>query len=147
MQGASTLIATMKANGALCWLVSGGFSFFAKRVAERMGFDAYFSNELIERGGVLMGEVALPILDKAAKKDKIALAQQEMGIEAFEVLALGDGANDLPMLMEANAKGGLGVAFRAKPKVRDAVPWQINLTDLRALLFAQGYAKADFVEG
>ena len=141
MQGAAELVATMKAHGATCWLVSGGFTFFTKRVAAKLGFDEDRSNTLIIKNGALAGEVAEPILGKEAKVEALMEACNQLGISTREALAIGDGANDLPMLMAA----GMGVACHAKPNVQAAAQHAINHTDLRALLFAQGYKKEDIV--
>ena len=140
MPGAAELLATMKANGAVAWLVSGGFTCFAKPVADRLGFDRVFANELIIRDEMITGEVAEPIVDKNAKKDLLQKACAELGLSLAQTMTVGDGANDIPMLSTCNDGGGLGVAYHAKPNVRSVIPHQINHGDLRALLNAQGYA-------
>ena len=138
MQGAPSLLAAMKEAGAKCWLVSGGFTFFIKKIADQLGFDRFFGNELIVENGVLTGEVGRPILGKNAKKEFLAQACATYGCRLDETLTIGDGANDIPMLQTCAAGGGLGVAFRAKPKVREIIANQINYSDLSALVYAQG---------
>lgn len=138
MPGAAELLAAMKAQGAACWLVSGGFTVFTDPVAAKLGFDKVFANTLVLRDGVIAGEVAEPILDKNAKKTLLEKACAELGLSLAETLTVGDGANDVPMLAACNAGGGLGIAYRAKPNVRAAIPNQVNHTDLKVLIYAQG---------
>ncbi|MDE1939647.1 MAG: phosphoserine phosphatase SerB [Alphaproteobacteria bacterium] len=133
--GAKELVATMKANGAKTLLVSGGFTFFSARVAEAAGFDEHQSNVLIDDGKVLTGEVRDPILGKEAKLAALERALEQYGLQADDVLAVGDGANDLAMIQRA----GLGVAYHAKPVVAAAAGASINHNDLKALLYLQGY--------
>ena len=139
-QGARELVATMNHHGATTALVSGGFSFFTARVAALCGFTLHRSNELQDDGLTLTGTVTEPILDKASKYETlIALAaSQVIGLES--TLAIGDGANDLPMIQAA----GLGIAFHAKPIVAASARAQIVHGDLRAALFAQGYEAREF---
>ncbi len=139
MPGAATLVSTMKANGALTALVSGGFTVFAEPVARQLGFDRYFANTLDIENGRLTGHVAEPILDAAGKCEILLSLAVEHRIAPDEVLAVGDGANDIPMLQAA----GLGVAYRAKPAVRAAMRESttgavIDHADLTALLHLQG---------
>ena len=141
MPGAATLVATMRANGAFCCLASGGFTFFTGRVAAQIGFDLHVSNILIEEGGKLAGTVAEPIFDRDSKLATLKRLAAEQGLPLAATLAVGDGANDLAMIQAA----GLGVAYRAKPIVAAAARARVDHTDLHALLFAQGYARADFV--
>ncbi len=140
MPGAKTLVATMKAQGARCILVSGGFTFFTGRVAAAVGFDDHAGNVLEIVDGKLTGRVVPPIRDKADKYNRLCSEASALGLPTEAVLAVGDGANDLPMLQAA----GLGVAFRAKPSVRAAARYRIDHADLTALLFAQGYRREDF---
>jgi len=135
MPGAEELVATMRAHGARCALVSGGFTFFTGRVAERLGFHEHFSNTLLQEGGRLTGQVGEPILGRNAKLVTLKRLAAEEGIDLAASLAVGDGANDLDMLGAA----GLGVAFKAKPVVAAAARARVDHADLRALLFAQGY--------
>ena len=140
--GGIPLVRTMRANGAWCLLVSGGFDRFAGRVAAEIGFNEALSNSLGVAHGRLTGEVARPILGAAAKKDALLRACAARGISPEQALAVGDGANDIPMIEAA----GLGVAFRAKPAAAAAADARIVHNDLTALLFAQGYARKDWVE-
>jgi len=133
--GGKELVQTMRANGAHCVLVSGGFTFFTSRVAAALGFHEHFANELIIKDAVLTGQVKEPILGKEAKLAQLQAQCKKLGITAGEALAIGDGANDLPMLLAA----GLGVAYHAKPMVRAQARAQISRCDLSALLYVQGY--------
>jgi phosphoserine phosphatase len=143
MPGARELVATMRASGARCALVSGGFTFFTGRVAELVGFHEHHSNTLLEADGRLTGHVADPILGRNAKLATLKRIAAEEGIGLADTLAVGDGANDLDMIQAA----GLGVAFRAKPVVAAAARARVDHGDLRALLFAQGYRVAEFAGG
>ncbi|MBR0651397.1 phosphoserine phosphatase SerB [Roseomonas terrae] len=140
MPGARELVATMRANGARCALVSGGFTFFTGRVAALVGFHEHHSNTLLEEDGRLTGHVAEPILGRNAKLATLKRLAAEEGIGLDATLAVGDGANDLDMIQAA----GLGVAYHAKPVVAAAARARVEHTDLRALLFAQGYRGAAF---
>jgi len=144
MPGAKTLIATMRANGTSCWLVSGGFTYFAQPVAQQLGFDRCFANDLLISEGKISGVVAQPILDKDSKKTLLEKAQSELNLTPADAMTVGDGANDIPMLAACNEKFGLGIAYHAKPRVRATIPHQINHSNLTALLYAQGYKKEDF---
>ncbi len=141
MPGGPVLLATMKAHGAHAALVSGGFTAFTGAIAARLGFDENRANTLLQGGGVLTGEVADPILGKQAKVDALEEITARLGITEDEVLAVGDGANDLGMLTRA----GAGVALHAKPLVAAQCDIRINHGDLTALLFLQGYAREEFV--
>ena len=141
--GAKELVATMKANGAKTLLVSGGFTFFSSRVAEAAGFDEHQSNVLIDDGKVLTGEVRDPILGKEAKLAALERALEQYGLQADDVLAVGDGANDLAMIQRA----GLGVAYHAKPVVAAAAGASIAHNDLKALLYLQGYRDDEIARG
>jgi phosphoserine phosphatase len=143
MPGAAELVGTMRANGARTVLVSGGFGYFTSRVAERVGFHEQEANTLLVEGGQLTGEVAEPILDKDAKLAALKRRAAEAGVALEAAATVGDGANDLPMLQAA----GLGVAFRAKPAVAAAARHRVTHGDLTALLFAQGYRRAEFSGG
>jgi phosphoserine phosphatase len=138
--GGATLIATMKANGAHAALISGGFVQFTGHVADRLGFDQHQANELMAEDGKLTGLVREPILGKDAKLAALHKITARLGIAPRDAIAVGDGANDIPMLKEA----GLGVALHAKPKVQAEAPVRINHGDLTALLYLQGYRRADF---
>ena len=135
MPGAPELLAIMKREGAYCLLVSGGFDFFTTRIAGLLGFDESLGNRLEMVDGKLTGKVLPPILDKHSKLQALGQHSSERGIKPEAILAIGDGANDLPMLTAA----GLGVAYHAKPHVREQVNAQINYNDLTALIYAQGF--------
>jgi len=141
MAGARELVRTMRANGADCYLVSGGFTVFADRVAEEIGFTRALSNTLELADGKLSGTVARPIVGAAAKRETLLAEAAAHGLSASQCLAVGDGANDIPMIEAA----GLGVAYHAKPKTAAAAAARIDHGDLTALLYAQGYAKRDWV--
>jgi len=134
MAGAKELVGAMRAGGAQCILVSGGFTFFTSRVRDVLGFHEDFSNQLEIQNGMLTGRVIPPILGKEAKLATMLEACRKQGITSDEVLAVGDGANDLPMLLAA----GLGVAYHAKPIVRAQANARLNYCDLSALVLAQG---------
>ncbi len=139
--GAPALVATMRANGAYAALVSGGFSVFTRRVREALGFDCDVANELIVENGRLTGQVRQPILTREAKLAALKRLAAEHGLPLAASLAVGDGANDLPMIEAA----GLGVAFRAKPVVAERARVRIDRCDLTALLYAQGYRDGEIV--
>lgn len=138
--GGTALVRTMRAHGGYCALVSGGFTLFTGAVAARIGFDEHRSNTLEVEGDRLAGRVAEPILGRDAKLDRLIALRDTLGLARSDVMAVGDGANDLAMLGEA----GLGVAFRAKPAVAAAAHARIDHNDLDALLFVQGYARSEF---
>ncbi|HZF42377.1 MAG TPA: phosphoserine phosphatase SerB [Sphingomonadaceae bacterium] len=140
MPGAAELVGTMRARGAATLLVSGGFTAFAEPVAAVLGFEVAIANVLGVEDGRLTGTLVGPIVDAGRKATALAGARERLGLTAADVLAVGDGANDLPMVRVA----GLGVAFKAKPVLREAAGASIVRGDLTALLYAQGYAKADW---
>jgi phosphoserine phosphatase len=140
--GARVLVRTMAAHGAHTLLVSGGFTRFAGPVAAEIGFAEVRANVLGIEGEKLTGLVAKPIVDAAVKKQALLDAMAERGIAQAETLAVGDGANDIPMVRAA----GLGVAYHAKPALADAADARIMANDLNALLFAQGYRRSEWVE-
>lgn len=131
MAGAKELLAYFRQKGGHTILVSGGFTFFTKRVAKELNFDEDFANILEIKNGMLTGRVIMPILGKEAKLATLKDACKKLAISEKEVLAIGDGANDLPMLLEA----GLGIAYHAKPIVRSQAKAQLNICDLSSLLF------------
>jgi phosphoserine phosphatase len=141
MPGAAELVGTMRAHGAVTCLASGGFTFFTGRVRDALGFQHHVSNTLEIAGGRLTGRVAEPIFDRDGKLATLTRLAQENGLPLGATMAVGDGANDLEMIRAA----GLGVAFRAKPVVAAAAGARVDHADLRALLYAQGYRKGDFV--
>ncbi|NWK98822.1 phosphoserine phosphatase SerB [Sphingobium lactosutens] len=140
MGGAKALVRTMKARGATTLLVSGGFTRFTGPVAEEIGFDANVANVLEISDGTMLGTVTTPIVDAARKRAELEAAIAG-GIDRALTLAVGDGANDIPMIEGA----GLGVAYHAKPKTRAAAAAEIVHGDLSVLLYAQGIASADWV--
>ena len=142
MPGGPALLATMRANGGHAALVSGGFTAFTAVIAERLGFHENRANVLLAEGGVLSGAVAEPILGKEAKLQALQEICARLGIAPAEAIAVGDGANDLPMLLAA----GTGVALHAKPKVQAECKVRVNHGDLTALLYLQGYAREEFTE-
>ena len=142
MPGGPVLLATMKAQGAYAALVSGGFTAFTSRIAQKLGFDENRANTLLVEGGKLIGKPGLPILGQQAKVEALEQITAQLGIGATEVLAVGDGANDLGMLSRA----GMGVALHAKPSVQERCEIRVNHGDLTALLYLQGYAQDEFAE-
>ncbi len=140
--GGRTLVKTMRAHGASTALVSGGFSIFTRHIAVAVGFQHQRANELLFNGGKLTGEVAEPILGKDAKVEALEELRAGRGLASQDVIAVGDGANDIPMLKRA----GLGVAFHAKPAVREAASAVVDHADLTALLYLQGYRLEEFVD-
>ncbi|WP_374434422.1 phosphoserine phosphatase SerB [Tabrizicola sp.] len=140
MPGGPVLLATMKANGAYAALVSGGFTAFTAAVAGKLGFDENRANTLHVAEGALAGTVAEPILGKEAKLQALNEITARLGITPAEALAVGDGANDLPMLKAA----GTGVALHAKPTVQAQCEVRVNHGDLTALLYLQGYSREEF---
>tara|TARA_A100001037_G_C15080887_1_gene604199 strand:- start:204 stop:1100 length:897 start_codon:yes stop_codon:yes gene_type:complete len=141
-KGASTLVKTMRANGAYTVLVSGGFNFFTETIAKIAGFNEERANTMIIEHGALTGEIAEPILDRDAKLETLKTMSKEKGIPLVDTMAVGDGANDLPMILNA----GIGVAFHAKPIVEEKAPAAIRYGDLTALLYLQGYRQKEFID-
>ena len=140
MSGGKTLLATMKAQGAYCALVSGGFTAFTAKIAAVLGFDENRANTLLVADGKLTGQVTLPILGKEAKVEALMDISARLGVTPAQVLAVGDGANDLGML----ALAGTGVALHAKPSVAAQCQVRVNHGDLTALLYLQGYTREEF---
>ncbi len=137
--GAKTLVQAMRRQGATCVLVSGGFDIFTGAVAATLGFHKDFSNRLEIVGDRLTGEVIPPIVDKFTKEKQVVEQAAARGCPLDDVVAVGDGANDIPMLLKA----GAGVGYFAKPAVVAATPHQIRHTDLTAILYMQGYRHAE----
>lgn len=140
MPGGKALVQTMKANGGYAALVSGGFTAFTAKVAGELGFDENRANTLEIADGKLTGRVVRPILGREAKLDALEEITKTLGIEHADVLAVGDGMNDLLML----ANAGTGVALHGKPALQAECDVRINHGDLTALLYIQGYAKSEF---
>ncbi len=141
MPGGHVLVATMKAQGAHAALVSGGFTAFTVPVAAMLGFDESRANLLHIERGRLTGTVEEPILGRAAKVQALEEITARLGLTEDQVLAVGDGANDLGML----GRAGAGVALHAKPAVAAQCDLRVNHGDLTALLYLQGYSAAEFV--
>lgn len=139
--GARELVGTMRAYGAYCVLVSGGFTAFTERVASALGFDETHANTLVIENNVLTGEVGVPILGKETKLEVLTKLVSSLNLKFSDSLAVGDGANDLAMLSAA----GMGVAFRSHPIVARQSKIKINHGDLTSLLFLQGYTFDEFV--
>jgi phosphoserine phosphatase len=138
--GGRALVATMRHNGGYTCLVSGGFTLFTGRIAAMVGFDEHRGNTLIVDAERFAGRVAEPILGREAKLATLVELRERLGLAPHETLAAGDGANDLAMIEAA----GLGVAYHAKPKVAEAAHARIDHGDLTALLYLQGYPRAEF---
>ena len=143
MPGAKTLVRTMVQNGAKTILVSGGFTRFSDPVARDLGFDLAEANVLEESGGTLTGKLAGPIVDALKKVDILRQSAQSNGFSLEECMAVGDGANDIPMIELA----GLGVAYHAKPKAVMAADVSIKHNDLTALLYVQGIPSREWAFG
>ena len=141
--GAECLVRTMRAHGASCFLVSGGFTDITGPVAAMCGFDDHHANVLEAENGYLTGTVAKPVLDREAKLTFLDHYCARLWITRNDAVCVGDGANDMVMLQAA----GLGVALKGKPLLREAVSTQLNHTDLLGLLYLQGYSEAQFVTG
>ena len=139
--GAIELVHTMRANGAKCYLVSGGFDVITGPVAARCGFHDHHANHMHVRDGKILGTVQTPVLDRNAKAAYLAHYCKQNGIDPIDAATIGDGANDLAMLQAA----GMGVAFEGKPLLLAEVAIQLNHTDLRGLLYLQGYKDGDFI--
>lgn len=133
--GAETLIKTFRASGGTCVLVSGGFTYFTKYIGEKCGFNYNHGNILSNNGDVLDGAVEEPILDKDAKLAYLKSHAQALGLDLADTMAIGDGANDLPML----AAAGLGIGYRPKPLVEESLLNVLNYADLSAVLYALGH--------
>ncbi|HVT55378.1 MAG TPA: phosphoserine phosphatase SerB [Xanthobacteraceae bacterium] len=142
MPGGRTLVMTMKKHGAYTCLVSGGFTLFTGKIAAQIGFDEHRGNRLVIESGKLAGKVEEPILGSEAKLAALKELAEKQNIDLRDTLAVGDGANDLPMLRAA----GLGVAYRAKPAVAAEAAARIEHGDLTALLYLQGYRREEFAE-
>jgi phosphoserine phosphatase len=139
--GGRELVATMRAHGAYTCLISGGFTLFTNAVAAMIGFQENRANELKVEDGLFTGEVAEPILGRAAKLATLNELRESFDLDEIDTLVVGDGANDLGMIEHA----GLGVAYHAKPAVAAVAAARIDHGDLTALLYAQGYRRDEFV--
>jgi phosphoserine phosphatase len=141
--GGRELVATMRAHGAWTCLISGGFTLFTNAVADMIGFQENRANQLEVEDGKLTGEVAEPIVGRAAKLATLIELRESFDLDNIDTLVVGDGANDLGMIENA----GLGVAYHAKPAVAAAAAARIDHGDLTALLYAQGYRREEFAGG
>ena len=141
--GAIELVATMRANGACCALVSGGFTIYSEYVRELAGFDLDQANHLEIVDGKLTGRVVKPILDRHAKQACLLRLAGELSVPPAATVAVGDGANDLAMVLAA----GLGVAYYGKPILAETATMRVDHGDLTALLYAQGYREEEIVGG
>ena len=139
--GATSLIATMRAHGAFTALISGGFSYFTDQVRQSVGFDSSLGNQLAIENGKLTGQVIPPIVDKDTKCIMLIDTAEQMGLGMSDTMAIGDGANDVPMLTAA----GTGIAFHAHPVAREAARARLDVADLHGALFIQGYRRDEFV--
>lgn len=142
MAGAVTLVRTLKAQGAHTVLVTGGFHAFADTIAAALGFDRVVGNRLAVESGVLTGVVIGDIVDSTVKRAVLEEETARLGGEGVISLATGDGANDIPMIRAATH----GIAFRAKPKAREAADGRVDRGDLTAILDLYGIARVDWVE-
>lgn len=138
--GGPELVATMRAHGGYAALVSGGFTSFTDPIGRRLGFDENRANTLLAEDGVLTGHVTLPVLGREAKVEALNEIVAALGLVPADVIAVGDGANDLGMLQLA----GSGVALHAKPVVAAQAGITINHGDLTSLLYLQGYSAEEF---
>lgn len=133
-KGAESLLTTAKLNGIRTVLVSGGFEPIVNRVAEKLGFDRYVCNRMKINNDLLNGEVELPIVNSETKLSVLNEECKKMNIIPEQACAIGDGANDLPMIKAV----GLGISYYGKPVLRKATPYQINATDLESTLTMMG---------
>lgn len=133
--GALTTISALKALGYHTVLVSGGFTYFARYIAEQLGIDEVHANALDIEDGEVTGHVQLPIINGAKKAAIAEHTAERLGIDMSQVVCVGDGANDLPMMALAD----LGVAFNAKPIVQARADAAVNVTGLEGVLYALGY--------
>ncbi|RRJ82332.1 phosphoserine phosphatase SerB [Aestuariirhabdus litorea] len=140
-EGAETLIATLKGLGYKTAILSGGFTFFAKHLQQRLGIDYVHANELEIEEGKVTGRVTGTVVDGQRKAELLQQIAAQEGIRLEQVIAVGDGANDLPMLSVA----GLGVAFRAKPIVKESAKQSISTLGLDAILYLIGFRDRDQV--
>ncbi|MDP3718071.1 MAG: phosphoserine phosphatase SerB [Acidobacteriota bacterium] len=137
--GAERLVATLQRLGYKTAILSGGFTFFGSVLQQRLGIDHLHANTLEIRDGVVTGEVVLPIVDGARKAEMLQVIAASEGLSLEQCIAVGDGANDLPMLRLA----GLGIAFRAKPLVRSSAKQSISSMGLDGILYLIGVRDRD----
>lgn len=142
MPGAHRLVRTLTARGVDCVLVSGGFHQFADVIGAELGFQAVYANRLVIEDGHLTGALEGEIVDAQRKRSVLLDQQRRHGIDSASVMALGDGANDVPMIEAA----GIGLAYHAKQVARDAAKGFIAHGDLTVILYALGIARKDWKE-
>ena len=139
--GAKILVKTMRANGAVTALISGGFSYFTDRIRKCVGFDSSLGNQLDIKDGKLTGNIIPPIVSKDVKLEMLIDIAEQQGLSLMETMSIGDGANDVPMLSQA----GTGIAYHAHPVAREAALARLDHADLTGALFIQGYRREEFV--
>ncbi len=142
MDGAVELVKTMKESGATAVLVSGGFTFFTEKIAAILGFDGHEANTLEIKDGLLTGNVLKPPSNSQTKLDSLLFHSQKLNLTLHETLAIGDGANDLPMIQACLKGGGMGVGYHPKPHVAEIIKQSggiiIKHTNLKSLIYMQG---------
>ena len=143
MDGLERLMTQLKRLGYRTAILSGGFSYFARHLQARLGFDEIHANELLIEDGKITGEVREPIVDAERKAALLREIAEREGLTLQQTIAVGDGANDLKML----ASAGLGIAFRAKPLVKSQARQSISTLGLDAVLYLIGYRQADLEAG
>ena len=141
--GAETLVRTMRSRGAMTMLVSGGFTAFVGPIAERIGFERFEANVLGVTAGKLSGATEGRLVDSRRKHDVLAELRDALELAANETIAIGDGANDIPMIEES----GLGIAYRAKPALAAVADADLNHHGLDALLWAQNIPRSEWIKG
>lgn len=142
IQGATTLLQTMKKQGAYTALISGGFTFTTEIVAKALGFHEHHANQLPIEEDKILGTLGSTLIGPASKANLLTDLCRQHDLSVTDVLAVGDGANDIPMLQTA----GLGVAYYGKPIVVENTTHHINHSDLTALLYFQGYSHREFAD-
>ena len=145
-EGASELINTMKHNGAITVLVSGGFTFLTNYLKDKLGFDFVHANYLQyftdETGEMLLnGKVSEPILDKEAKLRYLNKYLSDYNLTYYDTICVGDGANDIDMIV----KSGMGISFNGKRALKDVADLHFEHTNLLGLLYAQGYSDSEII--
>lgn len=140
-EGAERLVSNLKSLGYKTAILSGGFTYFAKYLQEKLGIDYIHANELPMENGVVTGQVVGRVVDGQRKAELLKEIAEQEGIRLEQTIAVGDGANDLPMLSEA----GLGIAFRAKPLVRESAKQSISTLGLDGILYLLGYRDRDVI--